>query len=369
MSGQILAASGLCLASQGTTSGSLVVLATCVGTEDHQEWTLSTAGEIVLSGLCLGVTPGSEKAAGLYTCDGATSQQWSTKQGQAIENVSSDGCLAAGSSATSSAAVSVTACQSAAEGQAWTVPSSAVDPSGLALPVGSIPGWRQDFTDDFTENVPVGDFPAAVSDKWGDYLDGWPDTTKHGTYEPSKVVSIENGVMNMYLHSENGVHMVAAPYPVLPGATGDDGGTIYGMYEVRFKAQAVKGYKTAWLLWPDSENEDEGEIDFPEGDLQQNILAFNHQPGSDPETQQNAFSTSATYDEWHTATTIWTASSLIFMLDGKVVGEITNKASIPHTDMHWVLQTETRTGGGPPSDAATANVDVDWVSVWLPQKG
>jgi hypothetical protein len=35
--------------------------------------------------------------------------------------------------------------------------------------------------------------------------------------------------------------------------------------------------------------------------------------------------------------------------------------------MHWVLQTETRTGGGPPGDTATANVEIDWVSVWLPK--
>jgi hypothetical protein len=34
-----------------------------------------------------------------------------------------------------------------------------------------------------------------------------------------------------------------------------------------------------------------------------------------------------------------------------------------------VLQTETRTGGGPPSNAAAANVEIDWVSVWLPNNG
>jgi beta-glucanase (GH16 family) len=222
------------------------------------------------------------------------------------------------------------------------------------------------FSDDFNENVSLGQFPTEVASKWGAYPDGWPDTTHHGTYEPTQVVRIHDGIMNLFLHTANGVHMVAAPYPKIPGATGADGGVLYGMYEVRFRAQQVKGYKTAWLLWPDSENQQDGEIDFPEGNLQQNIIAFMHHRDSDPKLQ-DSYQTSYSYADWHTATTIWTANAVIFMLDGKVIGESTNKSNIPDKPMHWVLQTETRTGGGPPSDTATANVQIDWVSVWLPQ--
>jgi hypothetical protein len=373
MSGQIFGIGDRCLAGGNgeTSSGTPAVLATCTGTEDKQEWTVLANGEIVLNGRCLGVNPAGAKPmsmVGLFACTGATSQIWSAQEHH-LRSMSSGLCLASWKSEDASGIpVGITACQSTAKAQMWTVPSKAVDPSGLALPVGNIPGWHQDFTDNFTENVPVGDFPAAVSSTWGDYLDGWPDTTHHGTYEPTKVVSIHDGTMNMFLHTVNGVHMVAAPYPILPGATGSGGGTTYGMYEVRFKAQQVTGYKTAWLLWPDSESEDQGEIDFPEGYLQDSILAFMHHVGSDPQKQQDEYRTDATYAEWHTATTIWTANSVIFMLDGKVIGDSTDKAVIPHTPMHWVLQTETRTSGGPPSDTATANVEIDWVSVWLRDK-
>src|SRR6266576_5562258 len=131
---------------------------------------------------------------------------------------------------------------------------SGLSPSGQAMPVGDIAGWHQIFTDDFTTDVPLGSFPNAVSDKWSDYPDGWQDTTKNGTYYPSKVVSIQNGFMNLYLHTENAVHMVAAPVPKLPGAVGKEGGLLYGRYVIRFKADPVPGYKTSWLLWPDSEN-------------------------------------------------------------------------------------------------------------------
>ncbi len=143
------------------------------------------------------------------------------------------------------------------------MPSLAADPSGQAMPVGNLPGWTQVFADNFTENVPVGSFPAAVSGKWTAYPDGWPDTSGNGTYEPSKVVSIGHGVMDLYLHTENGVHMVSAPEPVIPGAPGGEGGLLYGRYAMRFRVDQVPGYKTAWLLWPDSENWADGEIDFP----------------------------------------------------------------------------------------------------------
>ena len=370
MSGQIVGENSLCLAggSEGSSSPSPVILSGCTGTEQQQEWTLVTNGEIVLNGRCLGVDPANAKpasAAGLYGCTGAKTQLWTTRNGH-IENLGSSLCLGGGQAG--GGAASVYACQASDTAQVWTVPSMAVDPSGLAMPVGDIPGWHQDFTDDFTKSVPLGGFPAAVSSKWGDYLDGWPDTTHHGTYEPTKVVSIQNGMMNMYLHTEHGVHMVAAPYPILPGATGSDGGAVYGIYEVRFKAEQVKGYKTSWLLWPDSESENQGEIDFPEGNLQQEILAFVHHVGTDPQQQQDSYHTGITYAGWHTATTMWTANSVIFLLDGKVVGDSTTKAVIPHTAMHWVLQTETRTGGGPPSNTASANVEIDWVSVWLADK-
>ncbi|MGH9279810.1 MAG: glycoside hydrolase family 16 protein, partial [Acidimicrobiales bacterium] len=89
-------------------------------------------------------------------------------------------------------------------------------PSGEAMPVGDLAGWRQVFADDFGTDVAVGGFPAAVASKWSAYADGWKDTSKHGTYQPSRVVSIVGGVMNLHLHTEGGVRMVAAPVPKLP---------------------------------------------------------------------------------------------------------------------------------------------------------
>ncbi|MGH2344697.1 MAG: family 16 glycosylhydrolase, partial [Chloroflexota bacterium] len=184
------------------------------------------------------------------------------------------------------------------------------------MPIGDTPGWHQIFTENFAVDVPVGSFPGSMySSKWTVYPDGWQDTSKNGTYYPSKVLSVQNGVLNMYLHTENGVHMVSAPEPILqPGPHDYGSGLLYGRYTVRFRADPIAGYKTAWLLWPDSEAwPRDGEIDFPEGDLNSTINAFMHWQNGISGNSQDAYSTSTTYNSWHTATIEWLPASLTFI--------------------------------------------------------
>lgn len=234
--------------------------------------------------------------------------------------------------------------------------------SGEPIPVGDLPQWRHIFADDFTTDVPLGSFPSAVSDKWTAYPDGWKDTSKKGTYSPSKVVSIDDGKMNLNLHTEGGTVMVAAPVPMLPGIDGTKY-RLYGRYAVRFRADAVAGYKTAWLLWPQSAVwPRDGEIDFPEGNLDRSICAFMHRQHATSGRDQDAFCTSTTFPTWHTAVTEWGPNEVRFILDGKTIGVAT--ARIPNTPMRWVLQTETTLDSTLPDPAASANVEIDWVSAW-----
>lgn len=237
-----------------------------------------------------------------------------------------------------------------------------VDPSGEAMPVGDLPGWKQVFTDDFAVDVPLGSFPAAVSTKWDAYPDGWKDTSKNGTYSPSKVVSVRGGLMNMHLHTENGVHRVAAPVPRLPGAVGPAGGQLYGRYAVRYRADPVPGYKVAWLLWPDTDDWADGEINFPEGDLVDTATGFMHYRNSPRKQDQHP--SGAAFGSWHTAVIEWTPERTTFLLDGAIVGSSTDASKIPATPMHWVLQTETVLKGPKPSDTAAGDVQVDWVAAY-----
>jgi cell division septation protein DedD len=229
---------------------------------------------------------------------------------------------------------------------------TATSPSGQAMPVGNLPGWTQIFSDDFTTNVAIGSFPGTVyGPKWGAYLDGWKDTTGNGTYMPSKVLSVSGGALDYYVHTEAGVHMVSAPTPKIAAGA-------YGRYSVRFRSDALHGYKTAWLLWPDSGVwPADGEIDWPEGNLDGKMSGYMH--FADPAGGQNAYNTAATYPAWHTATTEWVPGKVVFSLDGAVIGTSTTK--IPTKAMHWVLQTETSTDSGVvPADATAGHVQVDW---------
>lgn len=247
-------------------------------------------------------------------------------------------------------------------------------PSGYIMPVGDIPGWRQIFVDDFKTNVPLGSFPTAVSSKWMGYQDGYLDTSKNGTYYPSKVVSISNSIMNLYLHTEviNGTptHLVAAPVPILPGAIGSEGGLLYGRYAICFRTVPISGstlygYKTAWLLWPDSEIwPRDGEIDFPEGDLNDTINAAVHYQGGLDGNDQDVYNSLIRYDtKWHIAIIEWMPTYIKFILDGVTIGNSTNK--IPNTPMHFVIQTETSIDGTVPNNS-TGNVQIDWIAIYSP---
>jgi hypothetical protein len=250
--------------------------------------------------------------------------------------------------------------------------------SGVPMPVGDIPGWRQIFADDFHTDVPVGEFsgcqneatrictglPPSVRSKWWAYPDGWPDTTHVGVYSPSTVISIENDEMHLHMYTRNGVHYVAAPVPKLPDPVGREGGQLYGRYAIRFMVQQpTAGFKIAWLLWPDSENfPTDGEIDFPEGPLSGAISAYMHRQNGNSAHDQDAYNTDIGVSSgWHTAVTEWTASESRFFLDGVVIGTSTNR--IPHTPMHWVIQSET---WGVPSAGAVADIYIAWVAIYQP---
>jgi hypothetical protein len=87
-------------------------------------------------------------------------------------------------------------------------------------PTGDLPGWKQVFVEDFTTgDVPLGAFPGPLyQEKWSaGYKDGTPDTAgqvsggKSGYY-PSKVLSVQNGMLDWFLHSEGSISHGGSAY-------------------------------------------------------------------------------------------------------------------------------------------------------------
>jgi hypothetical protein len=247
------------------------------------------------------------------------------------------------------------------------------------MPTGNLPGWNQVFSDDFTTSVPVGGFsgctdqstlmastctglPASVSSQLWAYPDGWSDTSGNGQYTPSQVLSIHDNMLDYNLHTSNGIHMVAAVVPKIPGGV-NGSGLQYGAYAIRFKADTISSYKTAFLLWPDSNTwPADGEIDFPEGDLNSTINAYMHQQGASSGSQQDAYNTNTSYSDWHTAVIEWTPNLCRFILDGQIIG--TSYSLIPNTPMHWVLQAETALTGGAPADNISGHIYIAWITAY-----
>lgn len=244
------------------------------------------------------------------------------------------------------------------------------DPSGVPMPKGNLPGWTQVYANDFTLNVPRGAFSGCIAARtvWLSVCTGLPagerrllwaypsshrDNSGH-PYEPQADLSISHGELDDYLH-----HDAAAT--ALPKIRyGGGGGMVHGAYVVRFRANPVAGYKTAFLLWPESLHwPQDGEIDFPEGDLNTTITANMHWQGGTTMVSRDFYNSHVTYRGWHTAVTEWTRNRCAFFLDGKLVGVST--ARIPDTPMYWVLQVETR--GDP---VRTSHVDIDWAVAYRP---
>jgi hypothetical protein len=229
-----------------------------------------------------------------------------------------------------------------------------IDVNHITMPRGNYPGWKQVFTEDFTTNAAAGTFGTAYRNKFSTYH-GFGDSDNGGTYNRD-ILSVKDGKLDMHLHKKNGRPQVAAPAPIV---TTPWAGQKYGKFTARFRSDALPGYKTAWLLWPDSNNWNEGEIDFPEGGLNGKMWGFNHCVGNAAKNCSWA-DTQTSFTDWHTVSIEWTPTRVTFLLDGKVVGNDTK--NIPRTAMHWILQTET--AGSNPNITRDGHLQIDWVTVY-----
>jgi beta-glucanase (GH16 family) len=122
------------------------------------------------------------------------------------------------------------------------------------------------------------------------------------------------------------------------------------------------------MLWPDSDNWGEGEIDFMEvGELDWgNTVYTNFYPRGNTATatpgKPSGFRSNVRADGtgWHVATAEWAPGSVTYWLDGVKLGTTTSSA-VPSTRMHLVIQVETAIGLPVPPASAAGHVQVDWI--------
>lgn len=348
------------LASSDFTSGKLAVVVTA----DEDD---SASGNKVLTVVLHQSLDGKHKVVSTSLNHYSLSRMLSKVSGSSgLRNAAAASDMATAFGLTVGPAPAPTATLSPTETTSATPTASPSSVSGQGLPTETYPGFASLFADDFTKDAPEGQFLTTYP-TWRAYPTSYLDTSKHGTYDPGRI-SVHGGVMDMRIgyDAATGKYRVAAPEPRINGA-GSRGQT-YGRYAVRFKADVAPGYKTAWLLWPDSNLNVEGEVDFPEADLNgtDRISAYSHDVNGVHSHNACAYSspTVEAGSGWHTAVIEWTSAGVRFLLDGVQLGYCTTSLGIPRTNMHWILQTETQLGStAPPASTVDRHVVVDWVRV------
>ncbi|MDI3318377.1 glycoside hydrolase family 16 protein [Pinibacter soli] len=233
-------------------------------------------------------------------------------------------------------------------------------------PKGHLNEWEQVFREDFEKEVPLGEFPGKhYRKKWSVYHDGMGVTNNPptGKYYPSKVISVNKGVLTENLHVENNISMTAAISPMQGGAYLNQ---LYGKWSVKFRWQADSGYKYAWLLWPKSNQWNDGEIDFAEGHKNNGSAAFMHFEGA-PRQQDKFKLPDVDMSQWHVFSCEWTPSKVVFLLDDKVFG-VSERNEVPTKPMRMTLQSESCVDMACPQGNAKGTVEIDWVVIYKMKK-
>ncbi|GAA4265457.1 glycoside hydrolase family 16 protein [Frondihabitans peucedani] len=262
----------------------------------------------------------------------------------------------------SAAATVAPVAEPAAEATATATTASLI---GSKMPTGTIVSngttWTQVYAEDFLTNAPLGGV-TRVYPKLNFYASG-KDTSGYGTYAPNQVLSVKDSALDFHLHSVNGQHLVASVVP------DNYAPHVHARVSIRYRADPITGYKFVGMLWPKSDNWNEGEIDWPEGDLTRHprpasAIAGTLGQGKGgapvflPPTEMFA---NTDQSQFHVATTEWTSSAVRFYWDGALVAEVTR--GIPTTPLRVTLQAETWIAQGAPSNSSDGHIQIDWITI------
>ena len=236
-----------------------------------------------------------------------------------------------------------------------TEPATSASPSGVPVPVGDRPGWRQVWSDDFSG--------TELGHGWGAYSGAIPSMPL-GVWDPSHVV-VRDGKLTLRGYREGSGFVTGGVMNTVGGQS------TYGKYEVRFRMNKGNGVKYVALLWPKSGIwPGDGEIDFVEdggGDRSSatGTVIWSDNGKDKEQLQHEVFSD---FSQWHTLGVEWTPGKLVYTLDGHTWGAV-ESTNVPDGPMSLALQTEAGSCNQwmtclDSSTPMNVDMEIDWVSVW-----
>jgi len=223
------------------------------------------------------------------------------------------------------------------------------EPSGLAPP-------RPDALAGFTQ-VYVNDFAAKGVPRGWTTFHGVPGGDPGGQFGPSHV-SVTNGVLRLLaardVHYNNrwvtgGLCQCGFPH-------------MYGAYFVRSR-ETGPGANEVQLLWP-ANDQWPPEIDFNESPYLHQTTATVHW-GFANATQQWT-KTGVNMTSWNTWGVIWTSRYILFVLNGRVWGTLTDPVAIPRLPMRLDLEQRTFCTVHLQCPKAPRQMQVDWIAEYRP---
>ncbi len=232
------------------------------------------------------------------------------------------------------------------------------------LPTKSTRGFTNLAGQDFDQDAAAGEVASrdqAVNQPYSDWILPYGNWTGNhgGEYRFQENVSVHDGMLDVNVRSIDGKNTGAAWIWLHPDPVFRNYGFTYGAVEQRVKVVGdLPGYGAANLLWPDSEDREDGEIDFPESGFDGEPTAYHHCLGSRFKDNCSVFKTGVTWAQWHVYRIEWRPNGVSYFIDGRLIG--TNTDAIPTTSHHWVTQMA-RDSAGRKDAKLEGHYLVDWV--------
>jgi len=230
-------------------------------------------------------------------------------------------------------------------------------PSGIDMPRGDLPGWRQTFAEDFNG--------ADLRERWYLY-DGQPNGDPGGWFMPSHV-SQSGGRLIIRGSRENTPN--GNIYATGGISNSRSFSQTYGKFSVRFRMDEGWGINYVLLLWP-TDDRWPPELNFAEdyGKGRTITSATVHYGGhGTPHRVQTKQLTGYDFTQWHTVGTEWTPAGIRLLIDDQEWGYWDGRNfPVPNTPMSLAIQSQAWYCGGTFSDCPNAttppvvNLEVDW---------
>ena len=234
--------------------------------------------------------------------------------------------------------------------------------SGVAIPAGDLPGWRQTFIEDFNG--------TDLAERWWTY-EGQPDGDPGGWFLPSHVSQRDGRLIISASREETPNGNIYATGGISNSRSFSQ---TYGKFEIRFRMDAGYGINYVLLLWPTDDRwppelniaEDNGK------DGRTRLSSTVHYGGhGSPSNYTSRFLDGEDFTQWHTVGVEWTRDKAVLFLDGQEWGRYEGSI-VPRTPMSLAIQAQAWFCGGNFGDCpnestpATVNLEVDWAVAYEP---